>query len=258
MLVNLRNLAPPSLCGPALVDDVGLPRYWAAVWALFLPADLASSTVRKKLSHLDSFYRHSDALLGVGGLDNALADLDVEALSDALEGYFFSIRNSSSITPASEERWQAAVQFVTEISQRVTRDYLRPESLNELRGKFDRLELLHSHLHIGKRRRLSRFARYLLTSSNSCMSFWTRSPLSTHFRMRVLDGAYTSSSSFCSIRDCAVANSLCCLPTWSRVVSTAIFSMTGTGCLSNITSTRMIHGTPNLASRMRLRSVRSQ
>lgn len=153
MLVNLQNLAPLSLSGSALVDDAGIPRYWATVWALFLPADLASSTVRKKLSHLDSFYRHSDASLGIGGLDNALADLDVEALSDALEGYFFSIRNSSSITPASEERWQAAIQFVTEISQRLTRDYLRPESLNELRGKFDRLELLHSHLHVGKRQR---------------------------------------------------------------------------------------------------------
>jgi integrase len=153
MLINLQRLAPPSLCGPTLVDDLGLPRFWATVWASFLPTDLAFSTVCKKLSHLDSFYRHSDALLGTGGLDNALADLDVEALSNALEGYFFSIRNSSSITPASEERWQAAIQFVTEISQRVSRDYLRPETLNELRGKFDRMELLHSNLHIGRRRR---------------------------------------------------------------------------------------------------------
>jgi integrase len=153
MLVNLRSLAPPSLCGPTLVDDVGLPRYWAAVWASFLPADLAPSTVRKKLSHLDSFYLQSDASLGPCGLDNALADLDVEALSNALEGYFLSIRNSSSVTPASEERWQAAIQFVTEITQRMTRDYLHPERLNELRGRFNRLELLHSHLHIGKRRR---------------------------------------------------------------------------------------------------------
>jgi hypothetical protein len=62
MLVNLRSLAPPSICGPTLVDNVGLPRFWADVWASFLPADLAPATVSKKLGYLESFYQHADTL----------------------------------------------------------------------------------------------------------------------------------------------------------------------------------------------------
>jgi hypothetical protein len=31
MLVNLRSLTQQSLYGPTLVDDLGLPRFWAAV-----------------------------------------------------------------------------------------------------------------------------------------------------------------------------------------------------------------------------------
>jgi integrase len=152
MLVNLRSLAPRSLCGPILVDDVGLPRFWAAVWASFLPADLAPATIAKKLNHLDGFYQHADSLLGPGTLDNALADLDVDALGDALEGYFFSLRNSSSVTPASEERWQAAIQFVREIAQRLDRN----SRANDLHERFARLESLHSSLHVGRRSRAER------------------------------------------------------------------------------------------------------
>jgi hypothetical protein len=53
MLADLRILAPPSLSGPPLVDVLGLPRFWAAVWASFLPADLAPATVGKKLGQLE-------------------------------------------------------------------------------------------------------------------------------------------------------------------------------------------------------------
>jgi integrase len=49
--------------------------------------------------------------------------------------------------------WQVAIQFVTEIAQRLTRNNLDPERLNKLHGKFARLELLNSHLLIGRRRR---------------------------------------------------------------------------------------------------------
>jgi hypothetical protein len=150
MLVNFRTLSLSAFRGPALVDTLGLPRYWAAVWAAFLPADLAPATVSKKLSQLEGFYQHSDTQLGPGRLDDALADFDVEVLSSALEGYFLTLRNLPSFTPTSEDRWQVALQFTTDIAQRVTRN-LEPESLNALNGKFMRLELLHSKLHIGRR-----------------------------------------------------------------------------------------------------------
>ena len=153
MLVNFRALSLSAFRGPALVDTFGLPRYWAVVWAAFLPADLAPATVSKKLSQLEGFYQHADTQLGPGRLDDALADFDVEVLSSALEGYFLTLRNLPSFTPTSEDRWQVALQFTTDIAQRVTRNYLQPGSLDALNEKFDRLNLLHSKLHIGRRRR---------------------------------------------------------------------------------------------------------
>lgn len=156
MLVHFRSTAPQSLAVPALVDDFGLPRYWATVWTSFLPADLAHATFSKKLRQLDAFYRHTDSQLGNGGLDNALADFDVEVLRNALETYFLSIRNSPTITSASEERWQLAVQFVCENIQRISRNYRKPERLAEFQGQLRDLELQCSNLHIGRRRRPER------------------------------------------------------------------------------------------------------
>jgi hypothetical protein len=77
MLANFRNLSLPAFRCPALVDHMGLPRYWASVWASFLPADLAASTVSKKLGHLESFYQHTDQQIGLGRLDDALADCNM-------------------------------------------------------------------------------------------------------------------------------------------------------------------------------------
>jgi integrase len=153
MLAHFRTLSLPAFRGPFLVDPLGIPRYWAVVWASFLPADLASATLSKKLSHLESFYQYSDDHLGRGCLDNALADFDIEALSTALEGYFLTLRNGNAITPTSEDKWQAAIQFVQDTAQRITRNYLEPGRLDELNGKFMRLEMLHAKLHVGRRKR---------------------------------------------------------------------------------------------------------
>ncbi len=118
LLIRPRKIVHPILGDPFLVDDQGLLRFWATVWATLLPADLTPATIAKKLNQLDRFYQHADSLLGPGRINNVLADLDVDALASTLEGYFFTIRNSSSITPACEERWQTAIQFVREISER--------------------------------------------------------------------------------------------------------------------------------------------
>jgi integrase len=156
MIVRLRTLSPAILNTPVIVDDLGLPRYWATVWASFLPADLAPGTLAKKLNHLDSFYQHADSLLGAGALDDALADFDVDVLGGILEGYFFSVRNSAPISAASEERWQLAIEFVTETSQRRNRNSVGPGSAEELHARLKEFELVHAHLHIGKRRRPER------------------------------------------------------------------------------------------------------
>jgi hypothetical protein len=121
MLANLRSCPLSSFSGPLLLDTRGLPRYWAAVWSLFLPVDLVESTLRSKLSHVESFYKHADETLGAGELDDALADCNLDILGSALESYFISIRNRPNVSAASEDRWQAALQFVIETVRAFTR-----------------------------------------------------------------------------------------------------------------------------------------
>jgi integrase len=155
MLAKIRSFDFPTMSGPVLVDRLGVPRYWAVVWGSFLQADLAPSTVGKRLSHLEAFYQHTDEALGCGRLDDALGQLDVDTLCSALEAYFLALRNGP-ITPATEERWQAARQFVTETAQRLTRGSLTREHHNALSDRLMQLELLNAHLHIGRRRRPER------------------------------------------------------------------------------------------------------
>jgi integrase len=121
----------------------------------FLPADLAPSTLGKKLSQIEAFYQHADEALGIGRLDDALAELDVDAICSALEAYFLTLR-SRPITPATEERWQAARQFVAQTSQRITRGSLARERHDALSGRLMQIELLNAHLHVGRRRRPER------------------------------------------------------------------------------------------------------
>jgi integrase len=155
MLTKVRSGVFPHLGGPMLVDTVGVPRYWATVWASFLPGDLASSTLSRKLRQVEFFYQQTDQTLGVGGLDRALADLNADALCGALEAHFLALR-SRSITPATEERWQAALQFVTDTVQRLTRSSLAAEHQSSLSHRLLSVQLLNSHLHVGKRHRPER------------------------------------------------------------------------------------------------------
>jgi hypothetical protein len=87
-----------------LLDGIGLPRYWAAVWSTMLSSELAASTHTKKLRYLENLYQHA-AGLGVGpnALDDALGTLDDEALADILESWFVSIRNQPVVTGGRRE-----------------------------------------------------------------------------------------------------------------------------------------------------------
>ncbi|MFM0503228.1 hypothetical protein [Paraburkholderia caffeinilytica] len=82
---------PAALRGPMLVDDVGLPRFWTAVWSVMSAAQLAYSTHTKKLRYLEDLYQHADNLRGPNALDNALTELDDGVLAQILESWFVSI-----------------------------------------------------------------------------------------------------------------------------------------------------------------------
>ncbi len=54
--------------GPTLVDDNFMPRFWVTVWSLLKASDLAPSTLRQKLTHINALYVHTDELGGNRGL----------------------------------------------------------------------------------------------------------------------------------------------------------------------------------------------
>jgi integrase len=110
----------------------------------------------KKLRYIGRLYQCGDELLGDGGLDDALADFDLDTLVDVLESHYLAIRYHPPITPASEESWQAAINFVIEICGNLTRGAKNKGELDALKSKLMSLELLHSHLHVGKQARPER------------------------------------------------------------------------------------------------------
>jgi hypothetical protein len=83
MLTKVRATAYPGFGGPMLVDALGVPR-------------------------------QSDHSLGLGGLDDALADLNVEALCSALEAYFLSLKKAQVEELSSDfSRFDQVIQVQT-------------------------------------------------------------------------------------------------------------------------------------------------
>lgn len=147
---------PTQLRGPVPVDRYGIPRYWGTIASLLLSAGLADGTLRKELGDLDHFYSATDELLGDGGLDAALAALDTAALVRSLEAYFIRLKGKERITAASERRWQAALRFVIDISERVGKSSANYSRLAQVNSAIGDIRLTCSNLHLGVRRRAER------------------------------------------------------------------------------------------------------
>lgn len=143
---------PQVLREPALFDENGLPRYWATVWSLYQTSDLASSTKRKALGHVEALYQFSENLHGLGILDDALFNVDIETLGELLEAYFVSIRNQPNINEAAQLKWQTAFRFVSDIVIRLSKSNLPISRLHMIKERLDHLEALYSQLRIGKKR----------------------------------------------------------------------------------------------------------
>ena len=82
---------------------------------MYQTSDLAASTKRKLLSHIEALYQFSEKLRGPGILDDALWRADLEMLGELLEAYFMSIRNMPTINEAAQLKWQTAFRFVSDI-----------------------------------------------------------------------------------------------------------------------------------------------
>ena len=83
---------PPALQGWLLVDEFGVPHFWAAVWQIMRDPQIAESTLGAKLSAVERLYVHAADVSGIN-LDQAIAALDLEAIKDVMGGFFLALTN---------------------------------------------------------------------------------------------------------------------------------------------------------------------
>lgn len=142
---------PSSLRGALIVDEYGLPRYWASIWLLMSGAELAASSQTKRLRYVESLYGHSDRLFGRNSLDDALGTLDDVRLADILESWFVSIRNQSFVSSADELRWKTGFSFVSSVITWLSKTTLPTDRLRQIEARLHRLSTLYGQLHVRKR-----------------------------------------------------------------------------------------------------------
>ena len=124
-----------------LVDEFGLPRYWAAVWSVFHSGGLAQSTLTEKLRHIEHLYQHTDGIGGV--LDDAIASLDFTAISSVLESFFASLRNLPIPSNTGLARWRTAFHFVKDTCERLERNPETANRMADIRQRIGRLDRLY-------------------------------------------------------------------------------------------------------------------
>jgi len=134
----------------ALVDEQFLPRYWSSVWSLLHAGGLAASTHKRKLSFIEALYVHTETL--GGNLDDALSTLDFDALGNALEAYFISLRNAAEPSPQAEARWTQAFQFVRNTCDRIARNPAAGNRMETVRSQVERLDRLYLALRPHRKR----------------------------------------------------------------------------------------------------------
>jgi integrase len=151
MLSQLSNaFVPASLSGPVLLDQHGLPRYWATVWSAASAGQLADSTHLKKLRYIENLYVHAESLRGPGALDDALGSLDDMALAEILESWFVSIRNQPKTFGGDETRWQTGLGFVSSVVDWISKSGAN-RHLQLVQGRLQQLSILYGQLHVKKR-----------------------------------------------------------------------------------------------------------
>jgi hypothetical protein len=131
-LFMLKLLMLPSLPLPLrevyLVDGLHLPRYWATVWSAMSLGELSHNTRVMKLRYVEDLYVYADSMGGPGFFDDALASLDVNVLSNHLEGFFIGLRNKSNRTAADETRWNTVYGFISDVVAWISKGALTQDS----------------------------------------------------------------------------------------------------------------------------------
>lgn len=157
MIIRIENYPhlPPSLYGPILVDDNGIPRYWAAIWSTFKLDNLELSTRTENLRHIETLYSFADNLKGQGFLDDVIAKVKINEILTLLEAYFVSIKNRP-VSTNSEKKWRTALFFLRNTLYWISKTDANYDKFLEGEKKFHYLDTLYNQLHVKKKSRPSK------------------------------------------------------------------------------------------------------
>jgi integrase len=141
----IRNpLVPSALRSCVAVGADQVPRFWATVHDLTEMMALAPSTRRSALAGIDAFYAHVETIHGADVLDRLLVELDIEALSSALEAFLVREQNLAAVEQrAIGRRWVAASRFVLSTVRNIA---AARGKLQDIDGFWHRLQNLERHV----------------------------------------------------------------------------------------------------------------
>lgn len=113
---------PGPLTGWIAVNDLGLPRLWATIWADILMGRVAEATRGAHLAAVESLYRSVAEQIDGDRLDAIIAALDFDELEAVLGGFLARLRNESAIEGIDRaQTWQSALRFVHDVVNHIGR-----------------------------------------------------------------------------------------------------------------------------------------
>jgi len=144
--IRLRHAElPKSLTGWIAVNDLGVPRLWATVWADILLCGVAESTRGSHLAAVEKLYQSVANQTGGDCLDLIIATLNFDELEAVLGGFLAKLRNESAIEGIDREQtWQTALRFVGEIVNHIGR--ANGAAFAEVQARLLRLNALYGQL----------------------------------------------------------------------------------------------------------------
>jgi integrase len=95
-----------------------LPRFWATAWSLSIQGmALADNTLKRKLRHLDVFYRFCDSRFGRDSLDAAVSERDAERTRQMVEAFYLDLTAVPRFNTTAVQCWDAVRDFVQRLAR---------------------------------------------------------------------------------------------------------------------------------------------
>lgn len=136
---------PGPLTGWIAVNDLGLPRLWATIWADILMGRVAEATRGAHLAAVESLYRSVAEQIDGDRLDAIIAALDFDELEAVLGGFLARLRNESAIEGIDRaQTWQSALRFVHDVVNHIGR--ADGAAFAEVQARLQRLNMLYGQL----------------------------------------------------------------------------------------------------------------